>query len=302
MSDLPGGERFLRELLAHGLLLDCGIQGVYGRSATFEDVIERFDDYATRVGKADGAVRVRFPPILSRSALEKSGYLKNMPQLAGFVHSFGGREGDHVKLIQELEQERDFSHHLQMTDVVLTPAACYPLYPTQAGDLEPGGRAFDILSYCFRHEPSLDPARMQSFRMREYVRLGSPDDVQKFRATWLERGEEIMGSLGLPAHIALANDPFFGRTGRMLAANQRDQELKYELVVPIATPDSPTAVMSFNYHQDLFGRLYDIRLDGEPAHTACVGFGLERIALALFKTHGLEPATWPSTVREKLWP
>ena len=29
----------------------------------------------------------------------------------------------------------------------------------------------------------------------------------------------------------------------------------------------------------------------------CIGFGLERIALALFKTHGLNTGSWPDAVR-----
>jgi seryl-tRNA synthetase len=296
------GSAFLNELIESGLLIDCGVPGVYGRSAVFEDVVERCDGYASRAGAADGATAVRFPPLLNRAVFEKSGYMKNMPQLAGIIHSFSGEQADHLKLIQDVEQGRGYAQHLRPTDVVLTPAACYPLYPTQAGDLPEGGRLFDIYSYCFRHEPSLDPARMQAFRMREYVRLGQPEEVQSFRGAWLERGQQMLSSLGLEAHIALANDPFFGRPGRMLAANQREQELKYELVVPITSGESPTAVMSFNYHQDLFGSLYGIRSRGEPAHTGCVGFGLERIAIALFKAHGLSPADWPATVREQLWP
>ncbi len=82
----------------------------------------------------------------------------------------------------------------------------------------------------------------------------------RWRSGWLDRGLEMMQALGLNVHIALANDPFFGRTGKMLAANQREQELKYELVVPITSEKDPTAVLSFNYHQELFGRLYDIRV------------------------------------------
>jgi hypothetical protein len=31
-----------------------------------------------------------------------------------------------------------------------------------------------------------------------------------------------------------------------------------------------------------------------------VGFGLERVALALFKAHGLDLAEWPKTVRDVL--
>jgi seryl-tRNA synthetase len=88
----------------------------------------------------------------------------------------------------------------------------------------------------------------------------------------------------------------------MLAANQREQELKYELVVPITSTENPTAVMSFNYHQDLFAGIFGIRQNNELAHTGCVGFGLERITLALLKTHGVEPKSWPSSVRRVLWP
>jgi hypothetical protein len=39
---------------------------------------------------------------------------------------------------------------------------------------------------------------------------------------------------------------------------------------------------------------------GGAAHTACLGFGLERITLALLRTHGLDPDRWPSPVREEL--
>jgi seryl-tRNA synthetase len=60
-------------------------------------------------------------------------------------------------------------------------------------------------------------------------------------------------------------------------------------------------VASFNYHQDHFASAYGIELqDGASAHTACLGFGLERIALALFRTHGLDPDAWPGGVRERL--
>ena len=60
--------------------------------------------------------------------------------------------------------------------------------------------------------------------------------------------------------------------------------------------------MSFNYHQDHFGQLFGIKTSrGEVAQTACAAFGMERIALALFKTHGLVPVEWPATVREQLW-
>jgi seryl-tRNA synthetase len=77
--------------------------------------------------------------------------------------------------------------------------------------------------------------------------------------------------------------------------------LKFELLVPIESGDEPTACMSFNYHQDHFASMWGIELaSGEAAHTACVGFGMERLALALFKHHGLDVGAWPSSVRAAL--
>ena len=72
--------------------------------------------------------------------------------------------------------------------------------------------------WCHRHEPSDEPTRLQSFRMREFIRCGAPEAVR-----------------------------------------------------------------------------------GTTAHTACLGFGLERVTPALVKTHGFELADWPAEVRARLW-
>jgi seryl-tRNA synthetase len=191
-----------------------------------------------------------------------------------------------------------------MTDLVLVPAACYPVYPVIAArdPLAPGGVALDLgASYVFRHEPSQDPARMQAFHQRELVRIGEPETVIGWREAVRERALQLLGGLGLEAASEVASDPFFGRAGRMLAASQRDQQLKFEIVVQIAG-DEPTAVSSFNYHQDHFASTFGIeRADGGVVHTACVGFGEERVVLALLAAHGLDVESWPQSVRRELW-
>lgn len=147
-----------------------------------------------------------------------------------------------------------------------------------------------------------DPARQQLFRMREYVRMGTESDVTEFRQLWMDRGVEMMEKIGLDVKLDIANDPFFGRAGKMLANNQRDQNLKFELLIPVTSTTNQTACMSFNYHQDAFGAKWGLNLEnGDVAHTACVGFGLERIALALFAKHGLDVEAWPQPVRDALW-
>lgn len=295
---------FRDALIAHGLLIPMGVDGLYGRSGVFEDVIERFNLLVSRHGGNDGAEVMRFPPAINRRDFEDSGYLKSFPQLAGTIHSFMGNDRDHQALIETLLKKEDWTAGQKATQVVMTPAACYPLYPVLAarGKLPADGALVDVYSYCFRHEPSIDPARMQLFRQREYVRIGTADQVMAFRQLWVDRGTAIMSALGVPLEVDVANDPFFGRAGKMLAANQRDQTLKFELLIPITSREKPTACLSFNYHQDHFGHVWDIRTqDGGTAHTACVGFGVERIALALFKYHGFDVKAWPQAVRDQLW-
>ena len=144
---------------------------------------------------------------------------------------------------------------------------------------------------------------MQSFRVREFVKVGTPGEVVDWRDMWLQRGLTLLQSLGLPAKSDVASDPFFGRGGKMLAVNQKEQKLKFEVVVPVISAEDPTAVCSFNFHQEHFGSAFDIRTqDGQVANTACLGFGLERIVMALFKTHGFETERWPKEIRTRIWP
>ena len=295
---------FLDRLFDAGLLIETGVDGLYGRSGQFEDVIAGFERMIDRFGGEDGAEAIRFPPGMNRAFFEKSGYMKSFPQLAGTVHSFCGCELDHISLLKCMDEGDDWTEGQKATEIVLTPAACYPLYPTIArrGKVAQAGALYDLQSYCFRHEPSKDPARQQLFRMREYVCVGTQDHVTDFRQRWMDRGLKMMELVGLEVEIDVANDPFFGRAGRMLANNQRDQNLKFELLIPVTSAAKPTACMSFNYHQDAFGAKWELALeDGSVAHTACVGFGLERIALALFAHHGLDVKQWPEHVRKALW-
>ncbi len=299
----PDQQAFLAELLERGLLLATGVAGVYGRGPRFEEVCERFGDMITRASEPEAPEQLRFPPVLARRDLETVGYLKTFPHLAGSIFAFAGSESDAAAQGERARMHADWSEFQSMTELVLTPAACYPVYPAIAarGTLAAGGVTVDTGSaYVFRHEPSHDPARMQMFRMREIVRIGEPETVLAWRELWRERALSLLREIGLDARFAVASDPFFGRAGRMLAASQREQELKFEILVQIAAPE-PTAVASFNYHQDHFAITYGIELaDGSPAHTACLGFGAERIALALFRAHGLDVQTWPADIRAQL--
>jgi seryl-tRNA synthetase len=297
--DLYGEYR--EQLVAAGHIIPLGVRGVVGRGGEFEHVIEQFERLITRKTRPLNPEVMRFPPVFSRAHYCGINHIHNFPDLLGSVHSFTGGQKEHRAMTAQFMAGGEWTEALTPAEVMLIPAACYPLYPTATGTMAPGGRTIDLRSFVFRHEPSDDPARLQMFRQREVVRMGTADEALAHRDAWIEAGVEILRGLGLPVEPIVANDPFFGRGGRLAKATQREQTLKYEIVVPICSEDKPTAITSSNLHLDYFGQAFGIETsDGQPAHTACVGFGLERIALALFKHHGLDSAAWPRLVRAEL--
>ena len=139
--------------------------------------------------------------------------------------------------------------------------------------------------------------------MRELVRIAEPEAVLELaRRVARPRGSSCCAASGSTPSFDVANDPFFGRSGRMMAASQREQALKFE----IAGPDRGARADRRGVVQLPPGPLRRARTGSRSptaamAHTACLGFGLERIVLALLRTHGLDPAAWPDAVRAELW-
>ena len=183
-----------------------------------------------------------------------------------------------------------------MTDLVLTPAACYPVYPAIAarGPLPAGRR---------------DGRRRRRLRLppRALRRPGAPADVPPARARpdrragdrrrrgatrWRDRGARAAArrSASTPTSTSPPTRSSAAAAG-CSPRSQREQALKFEILVPIAGPE-PTAVASFNYHQDHFAAAYGIEhwRTASVAHTACLGFGLERITLALLRAARPRPA------------
>jgi seryl-tRNA synthetase len=290
------------DALAATLFRPMGVDGVVARTPLYESVVEGLSSLISRL-REPGTEILRFPPVMSRRDLERSGYLKSFPNLLGCVCALHGSEAEIRSAADRNETGGDWTTSLSPADLVLSPAACYPIYPLASarGPLPSAGLLFDVACDCFRHEPSRHLDRLQSFRMREYVCIGSPQQVLDFRERWVAHGEKLAGELGLTRSVAPASDPFFGRTGQVMAVSQLQQALKFELLIPVRSAEQPTACMSFNYHRDHFGAIWGLRdSSGHVAHTGCAAFGLDRLALAMFATHGLDVERWPAVIRAAL--
>src|SRR5579859_1075666 len=288
--------------MAAAIFRPMGVDGVYARTALYIRVVEALEAFISGL-RNPAAEILRFPPVMSRAQLEQSGYLSSFPNLLGCVCALHGSDVSIRAAADQYKAGGDWTRGLSAADMVLTPAACYPVYPIIAarGRLPAGGLLFDIEADCFRREPSMSLARLQSFRMREFVRIGTPEEIMEFRSSHMERAPSIAADLGLPYSIEVANDPFFGRDGQIMGVSQRQQALKFELLIPYYEGATPTACMSFNYHRDHFGGVWNIRTaEGAPGHTGCVAFGIDRMTVALFAVHGLEIAAWPERTRRAL--
>lgn len=294
--------RFDAALRENGWLLPTAAPGVDGLGGPFEEAVEGLNRAIRRLAqkapRAGELQRARFPFVNGAQLLERTDYVASFPQLFGVIDTFQGDTRAHRKLLADVEAGEDWNTHLAPNGMSLVPAVCHPLYWSLQGT-EQRGDVYELVGDCFRNEPSADPMRLVAFRMHELVLLGTPEQALEHRRVWLELGRELLVSLGLDITVVEANDPFFGRAGKMLAAGQREAQLKYELVTEVY-PGHETAISSGNCHEAHFGENFSITAQGQPAHSACYGFGLERIVLALAATHGFDTAQWPQEVRALL--
>lgn len=306
--DAQAAERaFAADLMEARWLLPTLGPGVTGTGVAMEAVIQGLQRLAhsrvaSGLARPGGVQSVRFPPVNGRAMLERTDYVASFPQLLGTVDVFSGDAKEHRRLLADREAGLPWDGHLDTSDYALVPAACHPLYAwlSQVDGATVDGTVWAITGDCFRHEPSPDPMRFVSFRMLEFVLVGSPEQAVAHRTAMLELGSTLLSELMLNVTVEGANDPFFGRAGIMLAKGQRAAELKFEITTQIY-PGRDTAIASGNYHEDHFGAEFGLRTpDGSVAHSACFGFGLERIALALARAHGTDLRTWPERVRHLL--
>jgi len=292
---------FRSHLLAAGVLVDAGSPGLYHRSADYESVVRALESYVRAAGRDDNPQRLFFAPVINLETLKGSGYVGSFPNLIGTIDSFDGDMKKLEEFRERVESGGEWFELMSHTDVALCSAACHSVYPLYKGATLPiEGLYYEVQANCFRHEPSMDPARLQSFRMHEFVYLGDPGGSLEFRDRWIVKAQQFLGDLGLVLDLVPANDPFFGRGAQLMAEGQLEKELKFEVTAPISS-DTPGAISSGNYHEDHFGVTFSMSThDGQVAHSACFAFGLDRITLALFYAHGFQLEGWPSEVSERL--
>ena len=115
------------------LFRPMGVDGVYGRTGAYEERGRGARRASSRRLAAGAAEVFRFPPVVSRALIEKSGYLKSFPHLLGCVCALGGDEARIERGGGSLRRPAEPGPTaLEPSELVLAPAACYPVYPFAA--------------------------------------------------------------------------------------------------------------------------------------------------------------------------
>jgi seryl-tRNA synthetase len=261
-----------------------------------------------------GATSASFPALVAADLLHRCGYFDSHPNAASFV----GHVIEDFDAIEEFRRANSCADggahlppadHVHLPGLCLNPAACFPCYPTLAGQsIGPGGVAFTWLGRVFRYEArnagGLD--RLWEFNVRELVFVGGEEHVAECRRRALPLIGELAAALDLECRIETASDPFFATVSAAKTFWQRAQEVKNEIMLPIEPrPDgAPRRIAggSINLHGNFFGSRFEIAAaDGAPAFTGCIGLGIERWVLAAFAQHGFDPARWPAAVRAEIF-
>src|SRR5262249_53675435 len=131
--------------LASALFWPLGAAGVYGRTALFERIVDGLSLLISSHREPETEA-LRLPPVMSRSELETSGYLKSFPNLLGCVCTLHGTEAEIRAAADRSEIGGEWTAGLAPADLVLTPAACYPIYPLakRRGAVPRRGLRFDV--------------------------------------------------------------------------------------------------------------------------------------------------------------
>lgn len=141
-------KQFRDELVQAGLLVPMGIDGLYGRGAVFEAVIDGIDHVVRRKGRSvhgDQPKLLRFPPVYSRAAFEKTDYIASFPDLTGAISTFtGGDNKDHRALLADRDAGEPWDSHLHPAGTMLVSAACHPAYSTLDSTLPDSGQLLDV--------------------------------------------------------------------------------------------------------------------------------------------------------------
>ena len=247
----------------------------------------------------------KFPTLIEVESLIRSGYLEGFPHNTNLVSHLP----EQIEVIEKFKASiqdsgqipnESLDNYLFKPTHALSPVICYHFYRSFQDSILPENLlAATAMSPCYRYESKamVGLRRLREFNMREIIFLGAEETVIAYREKLLERKKQLLEYTQLLGKIETASDPFFVDTFEKKHLYQISFALKHEVKAYLPDENNWLAIGSVNYHQDHFGKAFNIRLkSGEYAHSCCLGFGIDRWCLAIFAQYGLDTNQWPQSL------
>ncbi len=271
---------------------------VYGEPVS---TLLRFLDHAllVRFAAPFGAHEEVYPNCIPARSLSTAHHLGSFPEHLHFL----------THLREDLDLLDDFSRRAKAgsntvvpnldevspLQLVQNPSTCYHCYAARRDSSIEDDTAITATTRCHRFEAANHQqfGRLLEFTLREIIFLGSPGYARATREQCLQLIRQLAGDWRLYGELAPANDPFFSADFAAKANQQRRLAMKFEYRMTIPGEDKKLAVMSSNLHGPTFSKAFNIKQGGRVINSGCLGFGMERLALAIIAQHGSDPVLWP---------
>lgn len=255
------------------------------------ELIDALDRLVLDLAAELAPVEVRLPAMVPIELLDRLGSFDHHPHSLWFTAPLA-RDLDTLDAHARSDDRGDpeqLGARLGPPACALKVSACSLLYPMLEGARVDAPRVYSVLGTCSRCEgPAVATLeRLSEFSMRELVYVGPAHALENFEAWSRQVFEAVLDGLDLGGRIATASDSFFVAQYSRYRVAQLLGGDKQELQVTVAEDRPPLAVGSYNRHRSYFTDRFAIS-GATPVVTACLGFGLERLALAALCHSGLD--------------
>ncbi|PID59168.1 hypothetical protein CSB45_01845 [candidate division KSB3 bacterium] len=290
-------------LQQHGAITQFG-EGAFAYSKLFLNVMDYFYLKSRELGLHFSAQEYKFPTLIPLETFQRGGYFETFPHHIMFQSTIK----NDIEVLEQFTQQgvdEELLRKMKLSGNVLKNAACGPIYPMLAHQTlsSKDPHVFLVVGKCFRNEASniFELARLNEFTMSEVVFIGTDAQVRQGITQaqkllwdfWIELFE-------LNCSIETASDSFFGGSYKKLKFFQLMGDSKQELRMLLPQHKQYIACSSANFHRTHFTKRYEIRHEDGFCHTACIAFGIERLAYAFLSQLGCDPDKWPRKVLEEI--
>jgi seryl-tRNA synthetase len=239
---------------------ETDLKGVYLLGAEMVEWIELLDKIFLKYALSEGAKEIRIPSLLTEDHLKKAGYWE--------------REEQQISRVVPRVSARDECS-------CLSSAACLPLYPVLGRIGLDQHAKTTSRSVVYRWEGGVFPkdnplSRLWEYQVRELVFFNRAEELNQIRDKYIGFCQWLSEALQLGASMQVATDTFFHAESANMAIYQLMYQTKLEWRTQFEKGD--LAVSSFNFHRRHFVEAFDINSGDQELQSACIGFGLERMA------------------------